>query len=484
MAKEEKYPTLKVYIIPVLLFVLNIGMRIINMRYNGLGALEAFNLYESELYVIKIFGNMTVLNNPPLYILFMKFWAALNGINEGWIRLPSVVFISFTSVIVYNIGRRFISFQVGLFSAMAFSACTTGYFLSHEASVYALLTMLATLSMYLYLNVLKNPESKTNNFFLLVVNVLLVYAHFYGITIIITQLFFLMIVTRNQEKVIVAILRSNLILLVLFIPGIYVFFKRVSFIKATGSWLSRPTFDFFYDGFTTASNISLIAIVFLAFLALAYLLFVFKTRTEDSVIRTAWKLIPLWYFIPYVSIFVFSFYLPVFSARNMLFLSPAFYLTVGIALSYAFRKLTVVQYCLMAALTMAMIASVDINPTKKNHIREVERIIKRKKLPETAVVVNPFADFLAYTYYYNRVYFKMCNHTEELMNSEHIYFECSADSIKDITNKAGIQELIYYQTGAKWETMNEKINKVLAAKYSHSDQLYYLKPIAAYRFYN
>ena len=176
--------------------------------------------------------------------------------------------------------------------------------------------------------------------------------------------------------------------------------------------------------------------------------------------------------------------MPVFQARNMIFISPAFYLTTGLGLSYSFKKLTVIQYCLMAALVIVMAVTIDINPTKKNHIREVERVIKKIKKPETAIVIDPFADYLAFTYYYNHNYFKTTAHIEELNNSEHIYFTYNPDSINAIAKTSGVKELIYYQTGLKWEDRNEKINKVLMNNYSHIEQLYYLKPIAVYRFYN
>ena len=483
MSKQEKYPFLKIYIIPFALLLMNIAIRVFNVRFNSLGAPEAFNLFHSEFHVSKILSNMTTLNNPPLYIIFLKIWTFLNGINEGWIRLPSVIFISITSVFIYDIGRKFISFQVGLFSAIAFSCSTNGFFFSHEASTYALLTMLTTLSMYFYLRILKNPDSQSNNSFLLIVNLLLVYSHFYGITIIISQILFLLLISRNQDKVIVNVLRSNLILFLLSLPGIWIFFKRISFIRHTGSWLSRPSFDFFYDGFTNFANESIIAAVFLGLMLLAYLLYKFKTRTDEGTLRTAWKLIPLWFFIPYLLIFIFSFWIPIFQARNMIFIGPALYLTVGIALSYIFKKQTIVQYCFMTLLVIAMVGWLDINPAKKNRIRETERLIKRAKTSETAVVMSPYADFLAFAYYYNRNYFKMCNHTEELMNSEHVYFAFKPERIDEIAKTPGVRDLIYYQTGIKWDVINEKINKVLLSNYTHVDQLYSTKP-AVYRFYN
>jgi hypothetical protein len=398
--------------------------------------------------------------------------------------MPSVFFASVTSILIYQIGRKYISFQVGLFSALAFTSSTIVKLISEEASVYSFLMLLSVLSMFFYLIILKNPKSKLGNVLLIIVNFLLVYSHFYGITIIITQLFFLLIISRNQDKIIKTILRNNIILLILFIPGIWVLLKRISFMKSHGSWLSKPTFDFFIDGFTNICNKSLIAIVFLAILILAYLLFAFKERSEESVIRTAWKLIPFWFFIPYLSIFLFSFWVPVFQARNMIFISPAFYLMTGLALSYTFRKLFVIQYCFMAALVIAMVLTMDINLGKKNHIREVERAIKRVKTPATAIVIRPYADYLAFTYYYNNNYFKTYNHTEELNYRDHIYFAYNPDSINSIAKTNGVKELIYYQTGLKWEERNEKINKVLMDNYSHNEQLYYLKPFAVFRFYN
>ncbi|MEI6817830.1 MAG: glycosyltransferase family 39 protein [Bacteroidota bacterium] len=483
MSKQEKYLTEKKYLIPILIFLLNVGVRYFYMNLNGIGASEAFNLFHSQMHVSKIFGNVSSLNNPPFYILFLKCWTLFQRVNEGWIRVPSVFFTSLTPVLIYQMGRKFISFPVGLFSALAYTCCNSTIYFSHEASVYSLITLLSTASMFFYLNILKDPDAPFNSFFLFIINLMLLYSHFYGVIIILTQLIFLIFITRKQEDILTKIIRNNLILLLFFIPGIIIIFKRLAYIKTTGSWLSRPTFDFFYDGFTHESNKSLIAIIFIATILLAFVLFALKRSGENSHIRTAWKLIPFWFFIPYLSIFLFSFWIPIFQARNMVFISPAFYLLLGLALRYAFRKQVLIQYSLMTIFIILMALTIDINPTYKNNIVKVERIIKQMKTPETAVIISPYADFLAFTYYYNKVYFKMCNHTEELANKDHVYYTYNPEKVDEIVNK-NYSQILFYQTGLKWEDINEKITRILNKRYAHSEKVYNLKPITVFRFYN
>jgi len=78
--------------------------------------------------------------HPPGYYLVLKTWADIFGYSEISLRMPSIIFTLITVTLVYKLGGMGAAMIVG------FNPLLTYY--SHEARMYALVTMLLTFSVY------------------------------------------------------------------------------------------------------------------------------------------------------------------------------------------------------------------------------------------------------------------------------------------------------------------------------------------------
>ena len=78
--------------------------------------------------------------HPPGYYLVLKTWTDIFGYSEISLRLPSIIFTLITVTLVYKLG--------GMGAAMIVGFNPLLVYYSHEARMYALVTMLLTTAVY------------------------------------------------------------------------------------------------------------------------------------------------------------------------------------------------------------------------------------------------------------------------------------------------------------------------------------------------
>ena len=89
--------------------------------------------------------------NPPLYGILMHFWIAAFGTSETSIRLLPVLCSAFAAVGVFLLARRFFGLRAAIFAAILFTGANIHVQYAREARVYALVTLLAVASSYVFL---------------------------------------------------------------------------------------------------------------------------------------------------------------------------------------------------------------------------------------------------------------------------------------------------------------------------------------------
>lgn len=156
--------------------------------------------------------------HPPLYYIFSHYWLLL-GNSEIWLRLPSVIFGVLNVYLIFLFANHLypakkINFgnwgmSLGLCTALLLAVNPFHVYYSQEFRSYALLCLLGTWSMYLL--------SSRSFFWLAVANALLIYTHYSSVFLIITQLVFVIIYTRQDLK---RFLLSGLFSLIAYLPWI------------------------------------------------------------------------------------------------------------------------------------------------------------------------------------------------------------------------------------------------------------------------
>lgn len=99
-------------------------------------------------------------STPPLYYVLAWFWSQVSGVGEGGLRALSAVIGTATVPVAFLAGRRLFSERAGLFAALLVAVNPYLVWFSQEARAYALLVLLATLSVWLLARALDDPAPR------------------------------------------------------------------------------------------------------------------------------------------------------------------------------------------------------------------------------------------------------------------------------------------------------------------------------------
>ncbi len=101
--------------------------------------------------------------HPPLYYIFMKFWATIFGYSAISLRLPSVIFSIIAGWIIYGIGSLLIDKRIGLWAAIFFLFNPLVMYYSQEARMYMMTTFLLAGATYYFIKILQTQKVKIKN---------------------------------------------------------------------------------------------------------------------------------------------------------------------------------------------------------------------------------------------------------------------------------------------------------------------------------
>lgn len=140
------------------------------------------------------------VNHPPLYFLLLHFWLPA-GQSEAAMRFPSVVFGALTIPAVYFIGRRVFCEKAALLGALIVAISPYHIHYSQEARPYALAAFLGSLSVLLFLKILRSGGGPWTwaAYTLLLTGA--IHTHYYGFFILISSFVFLSIFGRSYPGV-------------------------------------------------------------------------------------------------------------------------------------------------------------------------------------------------------------------------------------------------------------------------------------------
>jgi mannosyltransferase len=163
--------------------------------------------------------------------------------------------------------------------------------------------------------------------------------------------------------------------------------------------------------------------------------------------------------------FIVSFKIPMFLDRYLIFISPGFYLLIGVSFSYLLRS-PKWYYIIGLGLVCMMFVTLTPNTDNKRRIREVVEKVKELKQDNATVFICPEWLDLGFTYYYNNNYFRQYKEYREKLRSENIYPINSVAQI-DTNLIKSCNRVIYFE---EWATLVDKdslIYKKLSKKFPY-----------------
>jgi uncharacterized membrane protein len=295
------------------LVLLSMLLRLLFLDRGALAHDEPFTAYWSQQPLARFWAMLAEENNPPLHFLITRWWSMLVPFEASWLRVPSAISSGLVVWPLFLIAHHASGLRAATIAAVMFIFCSHHQGFAQEARAYALFTLLATLSMWLHMRVCR-PTSRSA-LLLAVVNVLLVYTHFFGWLVVGLQGLMVLALPAMRPHW-RAWARAAAFTAVLFSPYIVIFLQRAQAAVAGGTWLQAPSWEEPYNMIWRWSNAPVIAIAFIGLIAAS-----FVRKPGNGALR---NLAAIWALVPLTTMFAVSFWIPVFHDRYLVFAAPGF----------------------------------------------------------------------------------------------------------------------------------------------------------------
>lgn len=483
----------KTVAVPLSLLILNIYLKVSYISVQAIAGDEPFSIYVAQFNASTIIEYVSKGNNPPLFELLLHVWIKLFGITETAVRMLPCLLSSLTLLLIYGIGKSFFSTKVAVVASLLFTFSSFELYFAHETRAYSLFMFLGAASMLAYLQLRQSPKSKKYGVLLVLANSLLIYTHFLGFFVPFVQLFATLILKEPRQKLLKRYILYSGIVFLLYAPYLPVFLERFYASTTQGTWISPVTnlgpihdvlnlltnrsptnyllfllifwlmIQFFIKSFFQNSVLRVITIVvsiFFLFYSISvtgamphywefsahpvamgsYMLFSLVMITLFMVskkLSTTYKMLLLWFFLPLITMYVASYWVPMFIERYLIFITPAFYILVSAGVAQFEKKLNLGISLLMLAL-MGITLKLDIS--NKRDVRQLIDKVKEIKTDNSIIYICPDHFDINFAYYYNQAYFKDIKQDEIKGN---LTRNLEADRIYPVNNFKNLQPALY-----------------------------------------
>ena len=284
--------------------------------------------------------------HPPLYYLLLKVWIGLVGSGEVAVRMLSIIFGVATVYVTYAIGKNVYSRFVGLIAAMLLATSPLHIYYSHEARMYSLETLLASVCVLAFVRILTAKRPSVLSFALFSMScILLIYTDYLPVLLFGSFVFFLLISKQDYwKKYKKAWLYCGFVIFLSVLPWLPIFLNQLK----TGLLVKSNAYNWWKVlGKTNLKELALVPIKFMigriSFadktqygLVVLTSLLIFAVPVSIAIKR--WretKFILSWLLIPIMLAALLGTKLSVFSYFRLVFVLPAFY----VLLAYGLLKL-------------------------------------------------------------------------------------------------------------------------------------------------
>lgn len=347
--------------------------------------------------------------NGPLYNILLALWIRLAGISEVAVRFPSAVAGLLAIPLIYILGRRLISPQVGLLAAALLAISPYHVWYSQEAKMYSLVVLFVIASTLLLVEALRSNQRWLWVAYVVVTS-LMFYTHVATVLVFVAQAGYIMVTWRRWQSRHKALLISGALLTLPYLPialwalrvvegEVVTWHPTVSFVEAL-----RIIGKKFAVNRMDPPDLELRAAGLFAILAVGGLV---RLLWRD---RTTWRglLLGLLALAPPIGLWVVSLRNSVFSDRYAIVALPAYLLLVATALAglNRSRRLWPVGLAAMALILMFSWAPLrDVNRSsaaQKEDWRSAYAHVAERAQPGDVLLLHPGYIVTTYDYYSQR----------------------------------------------------------------------------------
>ena len=398
----------------ILFFFLAMGINLIGIDLLSLTSDECFSIYHAQMSPRLIYHHLSTGNNPPLHEWILHYWMGWFGDSAFSVRLPSAIFSSLTTALIFILGTQISAgnekpekaagnTSIRGIAALLFLASNYTTFLAHEARTYNLTLFLGVLSTIFIVTAIRS--GKTKHFLVYgLIGGLLCLSHFFGIWILLAQgSFWLKTNWRNPnalKKMGWAVLGFG-IAFGWYVPNLWYRFVDSA---SQGTWVNPAPWDAPY--FTLWKYLNTPIATIIAALLLLYL--TINLAAKKSIAQKQNAQLILWLFaLPFFGQWLLSldhpFSIPMFTERYASITLPFLCLILAMALTGLREQYNQGLYRFALALFFSTILSGKIfTPANQASAREALQTAKVSlgaNWGKTPIVLEPYHSAFQLLYY-------------------------------------------------------------------------------------
>ena len=359
-----------------------IFLRLWNLTDSCLWFDEIFSVHAATLSWRDMFWFVARdLIHPPLFYVLLKIWIAFAGESLFWLRFFPALF-SILSIIPFVLLCRQLKLSAStVLVALTFFAVNGSLIkYAQEVRMYSLLLFFALFSMWLFARFLNKGKGFL---FLILINILLVYTHYFGWLIVLSEVVAVILLARERLTRIFLMFAATL---TSFTPWLYAIWQATKINANVGQnigWMTKPNlraiFRFVFDLFepiyfeqsnTDAPTIFLITLPILFFGLAAFGLYFANWKNEKKIEKRNFLLLAVFAFAPILTAFFASWILPysIWGTRHLIIAFAPFAILTAIAFSKI--KFTLLKIASLSVISLLFAAAFLLQATrsKPNYI--------------------------------------------------------------------------------------------------------------------
>lgn len=342
-----------------MLAALYVAVRLKNLTASCLWFDEIFSVHAAEHTWNTILSFVAKdLIHPPLFYILLKLWIAVGGESLVWLRLLPLLF-AVAAVVPFlllcrelraNAWTRMIAFLL-----FAINGPLIKY--AQEVRMYSLLLCLSLFSMWLFVKYFHKGKSLPA---LIIINILLVYSHYFGWFVVLSEVAAIVIFQRIKIRAILIMFGVSVLAFAPWAAAVLIEANEGSQLGQNIGWMVRPgiaqllqlafgMFEPFYFPASSAEPITIltISVPILLTLAAGLVVGIVNDRQIEREKFETKRLLAIFVALPVLAAFALSWLLPysIWGTRHLIiiFVPAALFVTSLIGrISYATLKTVIV----------------------------------------------------------------------------------------------------------------------------------------------
>lgn len=393
----------------VLLLIICLGalLRFFYLGHQSLWYDEALSLaIANRLSLAAILTNQGESSHPPLYYLLLRLATNWVGVTDFTARLPSAWAGILTIPLLYRVGRQIAGQRAGLWSAFFAAVFPFQVYYAQEARMYTLLAMLTSFSLLFFLKAIRHNRWQHWLFFGLTL-ALGVYTHYFTFFVLLAYHLFLLLYWRRYLTIWPAILLTDLLLILIFVPQLMNFLGQSQEVF-TNYWLGSPsplalftTIYFFVVSFTMLPQWTFVGLfMVLSWLALGIFELTWRTK-KLATLRRRLVLLCLGVFTPLLTVLVISQFKPIFLERTLIICTPFLMVLLAWSVANTHRRSPLPYLAgILGILLMVSLVRFYFEPSvQKPPLRQAAAFINAQFEPGDMVLHTSVGSFVPFLFY-------------------------------------------------------------------------------------